>query len=474
MKEMDASQKKKLAIVIGIGAVLWFLPHPEAITPIAWHLFAVFAATIAGFILQPMPIGAVAFIGVTAGALLGVISVKTAISGYGNSTIWLIVCAFLLARAFIKSGLGSRIAYLIIKAIGKSSLTLGYAITLSDFVISPATPSSTARAGGIIYPIIRSLSSALHSEPNDGTARKFGAYIMQIEYQANAITCAMFMTAMAGNPMSVELAAKTIGVEITWSEWALAAAVPGVISLIVMPYLLYKFYPPEIHEMPHAKKMAVEALEKMGPMSYMEKVVLVVFVGALALWATSSLTHMNATGVGMLAVTVLLLTNVLTWQDVLQEKGAWNTMFWMGSLIALAGALSSSGFIKVVAGMAGSAIASAGLSWLTAFILLALIYVYSHYAFASVSAHIGAMYAAFLAVAVAVGTPPLLAAIAFASLSNLMIPLTHYGGGAAPILYGAGYVPQGKWWQLGFIMVTVYMIIWLGIGSFWWHVIGLW
>ena len=474
MKEMDASKKKKLAIVIGIGAVLWFLPHPEAITPIAWHLFAVFAATIAGFILQPMPIGAVAFIGVTAGALLGVISVKTAISGYGNSTIWLIVCAFLLARAFIKSGLGSRIAYLIIKAIGKSSLTLGYAITLSDFVISPATPSSTARAGGIIYPIIRSLSSALHSEPNDGTARKFGAYIMQIEYQANAITCAMFMTAMAGNPMSVELAAKTIGVEITWSEWALAAAVPGVISLIVMPYLLYKLYPPEIHEMPHAKKMAVEALEKMGPMSYMEKVVLVVFVGALALWATSSLTHMNATGVGMLAVTVLLLTNVLTWQDVLQEKGAWNTMFWMGSLIALAGALSSSGFIKVVAGMAGSAIASAGLSWLTAFILLALIYVYSHYAFASVSAHIGAMYAAFLAVAVAVGTPPLLAAIAFASLSNLMIPLTHYGGGAAPILYGAGYVPQGKWWQLGFIMVTVYMIIWLGIGSFWWHVIGLW
>ncbi|EEX68501.1 transporter, DASS family [Mitsuokella multacida DSM 20544] len=472
--KMDASQKKKLVGVILLGAVIWFLPHPDAITPIAWHLFAVFAATIAGFILQPLPIGAVAFIGVSVAALLGVVSVKVAISGYGNSTIWLIVCAFLLARAFIKSGLGSRIAYLIIKAIGKSSLTLGYAITLSDFVISPATPSSTARAGGIIYPIIRSLSSALHSEPDDGTARKFGAYIMQIEYQANAITCAMFMTAMAGNPMAVELAAKTIGVEITWSAWATAAIVPGLLSLLLMPYLLYKLYPPEIHEMPHAKQMAVEALEKMGPMSWMEKVVLAVFVGSLALWATSSLTHMNATGVGMLAVTVLLLTNVLTWQDVLQEKGAWNTMFWMGSLIALAGALSSSGFIKVVADMAGAAIQSAGLSWLAAFIILVLIYVYSHYAFASVSAHIGAMYAAFLAVAVAVGTPPLLAAISFAALSNIMIPLTHYGGGAAPILYGAGYVPQGTWWKLGFIIVTVNLVIWLGIGSLWWHVIGLW
>lgn len=471
---MDASAKKKLAITIAIGLILWFCPHPETIKPIAWHLFAVFAATIAGFILQPLPIGAVAFVGVTVSALTGVVSVKTAISGYGNSTIWLIICAFLLARAFIKSGLGSRIAYLIIKAIGRSSLTLGYAITLSDFVISPATPSSTARAGGILYPIIRSLSTALKSEPGDGTARRFGAYIMQIEYQANAITCAMFMTAMAGNPMAVELAAKAIGVEITWSAWALAAIVPGCLSLLVMPYLLYKLFPPEIKEMPTARAMATEELKKMGPMTYMEKIVAAVFIGALALWATSELTHMNATGVGMLAVTVLILAGVLTWQDVLNEKGAWNTMFWMGSLIALAGALSSSGFIKVVAGMAGTAIQSAGLSWLAAFLLLIVIYVYSHYAFASVSAHIGAMYAAFLAVAVAVGTPPLLAAIAFAAMSNIMIPLTHYGGGAAPILYGAGYVSQGKWWQLGFILVTVNVVIWLGIGSMWWHFIGLW
>lgn len=257
---MSAQQKKKLAAVIIFGLVIWFCPHTKEITPIAWHLFAIFAATILGFILQPLPIGAVAFIGVTMAALTGVVTVGVAISGYGNSTIWLIICAFLLARAFIKSGLGRRISFLIIKAIGKSSLTLGYAITLSDFVISPATPSSTARAGGIIYPIIRSLSTALDSEPGE-TRRKFGAYIMQIEYQANAITCGMFMTAMAGNPMAVELAAKAIGVEITWSAWAMAAIVPGLISLAVMPILIYKLFPPEIHEMSHARNMAIEELE---------------------------------------------------------------------------------------------------------------------------------------------------------------------------------------------------------------------
>ena len=470
---MDHAQKKKLLMTVLLGVLIWLCPHPSEISDVAWHLFAIFAATIAGFILQPIPIGAVAFAGVTIASLTGVISVSTAISGYGNSTIWLIICAFLLSRAFIKSGLGNRVAYLIIKAIGKSSLMLGYAITLTDFVISPATPSSTARAGGIIYPIIKSLSSALGSEPGD-TARKFGAYIMQIEYQANAITCAMFMTAMAGNPMAVELAAKTIGIEITWGDWALACIVPGLLSLLIMPVLLYKLFPPEIKYMPHARQMAVEKLQEMGPLTYLERIVAFVFIGALALWATSSLTHMNATGVGMLAVIILLLTNVLDWKDVLEEKGAWNTMFWMGSLIALAGALAKSGFIKIVANMAGSAIQGTGFSWLAAFILLVLIYVYSHYAFASVSAHIGAMYAAFLSVSVVVGTPPLLAAIAFAALSNIMIPLTHYGGGAAPILYGAGYVSQGKWWQLGFILVTVNLIIWLGIGSAWWHLIGLW
>lgn len=471
---MDKSKLYRLLFTAGAGCVIYFLPHPSEITDIAWHLFAVFVATVLGFILQPMPIGAVAFFGVTIAALLGVVTVNTAISGYGNATIWLIIAAFLLARAFIKSGLGRRIALTIIQLIGKSSLSLGYAIALADFAISPATPSSTARAGAILYPIIQSLSDALGSRPDDGTARKFGAYIMQLEYHANAITCAMFMTAMAGNPMAVELAAKTVGVEITWSAWALAAIVPGLVSLAVMPYLLYKLFPPEIEKMPHAQEMAQKGLEEMGPLSFQEKVVGFVFLGALGLWATSEVTHIHATGVGMLVVTVLLLTQVLSFDDVLSEKGAWNTMFWMGSLIALAGALSKSGFIKTVADMSGAAISSAGLSPMLAFLILVLIYVYSHYAFASVSAHIGAMYAAFLAVAIVVGTPPLLAAIVFAALSNIMIPLTHYGGGAAPILFGAGYVSQSDWWRLGFIIVTVNMVIWLGLGSFWWHVIGLW
>ena len=324
----------------------------------------------------------------------------------------------------------------------------------------------------IMMEIIYELPDVPQKQDN-GTADKFGRYIMQLEYHANAVTCAMFLTAMAGNPMAAALAGKTVGVEISWSGWFAAAVVPGLVSLIILPYLIYKICPPELHEMPHAKKIAEDELNRMGPMTSMEKIVAGVFVGALILWASSSLTHMDATGVGMLAVMILILTKVLTWQDILQEKGAWNTMFWMGALIALAGALSSSGFIGAVAEMTGAAIQSAGLSWGMAFILFILIYVYSHYAFASISAHIGAMYAAFLAVAVSVGAPAMLAAIVFGAFSNLMSSLTHYGGGPAPILYGAGYVPQGTWWKVGFIVTTTNIVIWLGIGLPWWHLLGL-
>lgn len=460
-------------IVLAVGAVIWFMPVPAGLKVQAWHLFAIFVATILGYILQPLPIGAIAFIAVTFTVLSGTLKLGAALSGYSNGTMWLIVSAFLFARGFIKSGLGRRIAFVIIKMIGKSSLTLGYAITLSDFVISPATPSSAARAGGIIFPIIKSLSSALGSEPGP-TARRFGSYIMQVEYHANAITCAMFMTAMAGNPLAVELASHAIGVQLTWASWALAAIVPGVVSLLLIPYILYKLYPPEITIMPDAKKIAIEELKVMGPMAKIEKIVAFVFIGAMIMWATSGITRIDATVVAMSAVCIMVISQVLSWDDVISEKGAWDTLFWMGSLVALATELAKSGFIEWIAKSAGAVIAASGLSWIMAFAILIIIYVYSHYGFASVTAHISAMYAAFLAIAVGAGVPPLLAALAFAFLSNVMIPLTHYSGAAGPILFGAGYVTQADWWRLGFILTTVNVIIWLGIGGAWWKVLGLW
>jgi len=465
------SNLKKGLLVILVGAIIWFLPVPAGLKPQAWQLFAIFVATILGFILQPLPIGSIAFIAVTLSALSGVLKPAEALSGFSNITIWLIVSAFLFAKGFIKTGLGRRIAYMIIKAIGDSTLKLGYAIVISDLIMAPAMPSSAARAGGVLFPVVRSLNSALGSEPGP-TARKVGAYLLQTEYHGNAITCAMFMTAMAGNPLIALLAAKTLNIEITWGQWALAAIVPGLISLLVVPYFIYKFDPPELTELPESKEMARQELVKLGPLSSAEKIIAGVFCGALLLWSTSQFTKIDATVVAMLGVSVMIITKVLEWKDILEEKGAWDTMIWMGSLVALADYLSKLGFIPWFAKVVGASIV--GIPWLPAFGILLLVYVYAHYAFASLTAHITAMYAAFIAVAVAAGAPPYLVALALAFMSNLCMSLTHYGGSPAPIFFGAGYVDQGTWWKVGFMVSVVNLIIWIGLGSIWWKFLGLW
>lgn len=458
-------------VVLAIGAAIWFAPVPAGLKPEAWKLMAIFVSTILGFILQPLPIGSLAFISVTFTALSGVLKPAEALSGFSNGTIWLIVSAFLFAKGFIKTGLGRRIAYVLIRVLGDSTLKLGYTIVLSDLIISPATPSNTARAGGILFPIVKSLSTAFGSEPGS-TARRVGAYLMQTAYQGNTITSAMFMTAMAGNPLIASLAANTLKINISWGLWATAALVPGLLSIIVVPYLLYKFYPPEVKKTPEAKALAAKELELMGAMSRGEKIVAAVFVGALVLWSTSQYTKLDATVVAMLAVTVMMITKVLEWKDVLTETGAWDTLIWMGALIGLADYLSKLGFIPWFAKLVSASMV--GVPWMQAFVILLVIYMYAHYGFASLVAHITAMYAAFAAVAVAAGAPAFLVALALAYMSNLCMSLTHYAAGPAPIYFGAGYVDQGTWWKIGFLVSVVNMIIWVGIGSFWWKLLGLW
>jgi len=466
------NQFTKIILIVLVGLGIWFMPVPEGVTPQAWHLFAIFVATILGFILQPFSMGAVAFIAIALTALLGVLKPAEALSGFGNTTIWLIASAFIFAKGFIVTGFGKRVAYTVIKAIGDSTLKLGYAITISDLFMSPAMPSSGARAGGVLYPIVRSLATALGSEPNDGTNRKAGSFLMQILYQGNTITNAMFLTSMAANPLIATLAQKTLGIEISWGLWALGACVPGLLSLLIMPYFLYKVYPPEIKAFPQGKAIAREELAKMGPMKTGEKVIFGVFIGALALWATSQLTGINATIVAMLGVSVMILTKTLDWKDVLEEKGAWNTLIWMGVLMTMAGFLSKLGLVAWFSKLMAAQVS--GIAWPVAMVALILVYVYSHYAFASLTAHITAMYAAFCAVMVAAGAPAYLVALAMAYMSNICMSITHYGGAPAPIIYGAGYIDQPTWWKLGFFTSIINLIIWVGVGGVWWKVIGLW
>jgi DASS family divalent anion:Na+ symporter len=286
------------------------------------------------------------------------------------------------------------------------------------------------------------------------------------------VTSAMFMTAMAANPLAVQLAADTCGIEISWVGWLIAALVPGVISLILIPLVIYRLNPPEIKETPNAAAAAQEKLHEMGSMKTSEKMMIGVFLLILVLWIAGSAINLSATTTAFIGLSVLLLTGVLTWDDIKSEKGAWDTLVWFAALVMMASQLNTLGMIPWFSAMMSSSVA--GLNWVVALLVLALAYFFSHYFFASATAHVSGMYAAFLAVSVAVGAPPMLAALLLAFFSNLFGSLTHYSCGPAPVLFGAGYVSQGTWWKDGLIVSVINIVIWIVIGGAWWKLLGLW
>ncbi len=461
-----------LIITALVGVDLWFIRSPAGVSGQAWHLFAIFVATILGFILKPLPMGPVAIMGIAATALTGTLSIKDALSGFGNTVIWLIVIAFFISRGFIKTGLGERIAYLFVRRFGRKTLGLSYSLLAADLVLSPAIPSNTARAGGIIFPIIRSLSETFGSRPGDGTERKMGAFLTKVGFQGDLITSAMFMTAMAANPLCAKLAKDVAGVNITWTGWAVAAAVPGLVSLLVIPYLLYKLYPPEIRETPDASALAGKRLAAMGPLTRAEKLMLLVFALVLALWIFGARLAVDPTTTAFIGLAVLLLTQVLTWDDVKKEQGAWDTLIWFSAVVMMATYLDKLGMIPWFGQLVKGSVS--GMPWVLSSIILLLVYFYSHYFFASNTAHISAMFAAFLVVMVAAGAPPVLAALLLAFFSNLFAATTHYGAGLSPVFFGSGYVPQTKWWTLGLLVSVADIAIWIGVGGVWWKMLGLW
>ena len=495
--ESHAEPRKSLvrwAIVLGVGLGVALIPVPAGITPQSWRLLAIFVATITGSILRPVPGGAMVLLGVSALAISGTMPVASALAGYADPIVWLVLAAFFISRAMIKTGLGRRIALIFIRTIGHHSLGLGYALISTDVLLGTIIPSTGARAGGVIFPIAKSLAEAYESRPGS-TAERLGAFLMAVLYQADVVVCAMFLTGQASNVLIAKFALQTTGIELTYTRWALAAIVPGLVSLAVVPQLLYRTFPPEIKHTPAAAEFARAELQRMGRMKRAEKLLLIVFIGVACLWmvrglggtipfvarvvpvtqfisALSYLAKLDYSIPPLLGVCVLLISRVLDWGDILSERGAWDVFIWYGGLVRMAESLGETGITKRFAETAASF--TVGWKWGAALAVLLLVYFYAHYGFASITAHSTAMYTPFLVVILAAGAPPYLAVLSLAYFSNLDASLTHFGTTSAPIYFGAGYVTQRKWWWLGLISSLVNIPIWVVFGFLWWKVLRLW
>jgi DASS family divalent anion:Na+ symporter len=456
------------AIYIGVAHVL---PAPAGVSPEGWRVTGLFLATIAGLMLQPLPGAALVMISLTLFVLVGGLPVTRVLSGYASPSVWLVLTAMLMSRALRDTGLSRRIALVFVRFFGRTSLGVSYSLVLSDVTLAAGIPSITARSGGIVLPIARSIAELYDSTPGP-SARRLGTFLMSALYQGSAVACAMFMTGQASNVLVAGFSAKLTGVTITWSSWFIAGLVPGVASCIAIPWLVSRLLPPDVKKTPAAAAFATSQLRAMGTLRRDEAITLAVFISVCALWATSGWHGVDVAVVAMAAVGVLFVSDVLKWDTALREHSAWDVFVWYGGLLTMGEVLNETGSTTAFATAVGALFT--GWEWYGVLLATLTIYFYAHYAFASITAHALAMFPPFVVMLIGIGTPAPLAVYSLACMANLTAGLTHYGTTTAPIVFAEKYVSLSDWWRIGFVASLMNIAIWFTIGFAWWKFLGFW
>jgi len=449
--------------VLLLGLLLWFMPTPSGLEIQAWHLFVIFIAAIYAVIINAMPIFTSSIIALAVVVLTGTLTTKQAYSGFSEDFILLIIVAFLIARGVIKSGLGKRIAFLIIRKFGTSSLKLGYSIVAADMFISPAFPSNTARSG-VLFPIVNALAADSGSKVSDGSRKKIGAFLMMTSMAGLTLSSTLWLTAMAANPAGAKMA-KEVGIEISYGSWAMAASVPVLVLYFLVPWIIFKLYPPELKETPEAPKIAQEALEKMGPVHRNEWIMGATFIGMVTLWVMSGSWGLDKTAVAFMGLGVLMLSNIFTLEDLRGEGNALGTLVWFSILYAMSKYLNELGFMGWVGDHISMAVS--GFSWPIVYVALIVGYVLIHYFFVSQTAQMLALFSVFLGVAIKAGVPPELMAYMLLFATNFNAIITPQGSSANVIYTGSGYIEAGEVYKVGGIVTMVNMSVFLTIGTAW-------
>ena len=459
----------RVAVMAAIVAIAWFGGTPEGLKPQVWQLFGIYLATIVGLVLKPFPVPITVLLGVATSSIL-LSNTKDVLAGYSNTALWLIFAAFALSVAFGKTGLGHRIAYHLVRLFGSTTLRLGYVTAFLDLILSPATPSNTARAAGIVYPINLSIAEAVGSYPGE-TAKKAGAYLLQNGYFATKVTSFLFATAMAPNYLALDFITKLTGVSLNWAQWAAAMFVPGFIMLMLIPLIGYMYERPSVKDIDN-KKIAADGLAELGPMKASEKGLIVIALLAITGWILPTFDiKIDATAVAIVAMIATFVCGIISWDDLLKTKAAWNTLIWFGGILGLSSALTKGKFFEWLAKYL-EAHMNFGLDPFMMLILISIISVVVRYFFASGTAYISAMLPVFLIVGINAGIDPTLLAFIMIGTNAYGGSVTHYGAAPGPIIFSAGYNNVKDWWTVGLISAVVCLVLNYVIGITWWKITG--
>jgi len=370
--------------------------------------------------------------------------------------------------------LGERITCNLVYTFGSSALGLTYSLVISEFLLGPGVPNVATRSGAILLPIIRSMAEICGSKPSNGTEKKLGAYLMVTCFQTAAVTSATFLTASPLNPLSTALANHQIHQEFTWLMWVKGAIVPAFLDIMLIPLVVLVVYPPHMTDTTEAKYLASSKLRSMGCMKPEEWTMLGAMLTTVVLWLVGPVVGINTMVAAAIGLMIVLVTELIEWKDCLATKTAWDTITWLSVLITMGNQLSETGVISVLQRHTLPLFQALEWHWFPCLLLLAILYVYVHHLIASSIAHVAALYTLFLALAMSVGSPPVLASLVFSYLSNMMEAISPFGAAHGPLFFGQGYVSLPTFLGIGLLVSAVNVVVWMGVGPVWWSFLGYW
>ncbi len=451
------------ALPFALALGIWFAPVPAGLTQPAWHLFAIFVSSIAAVLVGAFPLLTSTMLAVAAVVLTGTLPPAKAFGGFANASVLLVVIAFMVAQAVVKSGLGRRISLFMVGRFGRSSKGLAYSVVLTDALIAPAFPSNTARAG-VLFPIVLSVVQGAGSRPDDPQGRRLGGYLMFCTMASLAVSSALWMTATSANPIGVQVV-REFGIEIGFGKWLLAACVPALTAILLLPWMVGKLFPPGVGETPEAPVAARKALAEIGPLSRDERITAVGFAMMVTGWIFADTLGLNVTSIAFAGLGALLATRVLTLDDIALMGDTLATFLWLAVLFGLSGQLNELGFMS----WAGQRLAShlGGLSWPVTYVTLVVLYVAIHYMFVSQSSQVLALLGVFLDVGIRGGVPAPLMAFALLFASSYFSVITPQAGSQNVIFVGAGYLTQAELYRMGLLMTLFFLAVFLTVGTAW-------
>ena len=447
-------------VVLALG--IWFAPRPAELQAEAWQLFAIFAAAIFAVVSGAASILLAAILALVAAVMTRTLEPAVAYGGFSEGFILLIVVAFLVGRGVVNSGLGARIGLMLVRTFGKSSLGLAYSMVATDAVIAPAFPSNTARSG-VLFPIVYSLAESNGSHPWEASRKRLGAFLMMTSMAGLGLSSALWLTAMAANPVGAAIARQQ-GVDLTFVSWFVASSVPTITAMVVIPWMLYKLFPPELKKTPDAPGAAAARLAELGAMSSREWITLATFAGMVTGWGLAGTLGLDSTAVAFLGLAVLMLAGIFTMEDIKASGDALETLIWFAILYTISSELDQLGFMAYVGDQLGGLVD--GLAWPVTYVLLLLIYVLIHYLFVSQTAHLLALFGVFLGLSQP-EVPPALMAMGLLFATNYFSVITPQGSSANVIFVGSGYLEGNEVYKYGGLCTLTAFLIYVIVGTPW-------